>query len=582
MGGACSSKDVRIGSYLDVDKDAAARSQILSRASGEALQQAGISIAISAGTGLLNMAESVPFLAPLAYLIGSTVVACEEAQSLKADCKEYAICVMELEQDLMKADDLIAEKGTIKAIEDLLEEGCTFVRALSTTNSFMQVLSANRNAAVLVSIRDRLVILLQSMNFKIAIDLKIMIKAKFDEEAKLKSYISQLGGLEEVLKDDEKTREVAECLDDPHKLIVSLQRESLKATNEIKTELESSYRNMIDKCEMQLEEQRKIALASYQQAEMLKIQNEILMKQVMQMNAMQLQMSEFMSKFPLPVNEHKRLYTIKELQLSKLGVIAALEDYIDGFILKHRKKYCMRGCMVNIMDMDVQSCVAYRLEHPFELNLLGRPVSSEPFQASRQMSKCQYVVADDAVVCMRANNQKRGNEEIPFNLLKTDWWTEHGDRMRASSDIVDQFMTLFMEGSHIKILEEFFENPQEKRDTKLLDQFREEMNSKFNMDFHTVKIIECMYYLLNLCPDTIYIGAPIKIQGQCVGVFCMYMNPNSGDLSEEEVYNLEQMSTVDISSALDLDERAVKVANIIEEYATSKEHQDSIRRCTTI
>ena len=579
MGGACGSKDVRVDSYQIADNDSTAKSQILSRASGEALQQAGVSIAISAGTGLLNIAEAVPFVAPIAYLIGSTVIACEEAQSLKSDCKEYAICVVELEKDLLKADNLIEEKKTIKAIEDLLEEGCTFVRALSATNNFIQVLSAHRNAGALVSIRDRLVVLLQSMNFKIAVDLKNMVQAKFDEEKKLSQYISQLGGLEEVLTDDEKTRQVTECLDDPHRLIVSLQRESLTSTNKLKSDLDTNYKSIISKCEMQLEEQKNIILASQQQAEMLKIQNEILMKQVMQMNSMQMQMSEFMSKFPLPVNEHKRLYTVKELQLSKIGVVAEMEDYLHGFILKHRKKYCLRGCMVNIMELEFQNTIAYRFQHPIDHTLLSRPAGSQPFQASRQMSKCQYVVADDEVVCMKsASNVKSGNEEIPFNLLKTDWWAEHGDQMRASSELVDQFMTLFVEGSHINFLNEFFEAPEEKRDSKLIDQFREDMISKFGVDFHTTKVVECMYFLLNVCSSTVYIGAPIKIQGQCVGVFCMYLNPNDGDLSEEEISNLQQMSASDLSSALDLDNQAAKVAKILEEYAASREHQDSIMK----
>ena len=104
------------------------------QASSEALGTAAVTVSLAAGTGLLEVASHIPFVAPVAFLIGAIIIGCQEAEALRADCKEFSLVVQETERVMLKADNLRTEKETVMHIQEVMEEGLAFVQTLKKTN----------------------------------------------------------------------------------------------------------------------------------------------------------------------------------------------------------------------------------------------------------------------------------------------------------------------------------------------------------------------------------------------------------------------------------------------------------------
>ena len=560
--GGCQSRDapVAIESSL-VDQQMNAMN---AAAAGQATQQASIAIAVAAGTGLLNAAGQIPFIAPIAYLIGATVVACEDAEGLKQDCKEFSVCVQELENDLLKVDDLKKHKQTIEALQELLEEGYGFVKALKNSNKFIQVLASHRNTSALVNIRDRMVVLLQTMTFTVTLDLKRILSAKFDEEEKLGDLVEKMGGLDVALKNQNDLEQIKECLSHPEKVMMAMQEQAILKHNIVHEDLKRAHSEIVSKQE---ETQRKIAVESQKQAEMLKIQNEILMRQVMQMNAMQMQMQEFMSRLPISPLVHERVYTIQELQLQKLPPISEVDDILEELVIKYGKRFCVSGALVNILDDETQFTLGFRMTHPVDKDLLGRNANDEIIKLAKQLSTCQYCVESDSMICVKRNNLEKHD-----NLPMDSEWLDN-DSIQNLSSINGLFgMSIgLLSGEWAQRVREYFMSCP--RDASLLISAREYAVSQLNFPLHMCRVLETIGYLVRFSKDLIYLGTPIKIKGVCIGVLCCYLCPHDFGKSEEEIEKLLKTEGEIIMNAMNLENCASRIATLLEIEASSPAHQ---------
>ena len=337
---------------------------------GEAMQTAGVGIALAAGAGLLNAAEAVPFIAPVAYLIGSIVVACQNAQSLKSDAREFAILVQELERILLKCKDLKEHRNTIDAIYDLLDEGMAFVRTLSKTNIFVQVMASKYNTETLISCRDRLMALIQTLDVGIGIDTNFMHQLKFDDEQKLKALVDDMGGADAIVKSPAQLQIVQEAMGDSDKMLLALQKVHFDESKNMRIVIDEGqkkadeqHNNLIEALASSLQEQRTRTQASERQHALLTMQNKLLMQRVEDMQFLQersqMMMIEFMSRFPVHPKEAERVVTVEELHLLDIqgGAISGLEDHLEEFVLRTNKS--AEGLEINmgtvsIINLDTQ------------------------------------------------------------------------------------------------------------------------------------------------------------------------------------------------------------------------------------
>lgn len=110
----------------------------------------------------------------------------------------------------------------------------------------------------------------------------------------------------------------------------------------------------MSKMEEQLSEQRIKTAKSENMAQIMLEQNKILMLQVNQMNAMQLEVKLFMNRFPISNQQAEIQHTIEDLQLHRLNIIPDLEELLEEFIIKYKNKLGVQMCFVNILDSENQ------------------------------------------------------------------------------------------------------------------------------------------------------------------------------------------------------------------------------------
>lgn len=543
---------------------------------GEAMKTAGIGIALAAGAGLLNAAEAVPFIAPVAYLIGSIVVACQDAQSLKSDAREFAILVQELERILLKCKDLRDQEKTINAIYEVLDEAMAFVRTLRQTNIFVQVMASKHNIQTLENCRDRLMLLLQSLQLSISLENTMITKLKFQEERKLNTLITDMGGADMIIENPAQLKIVQEAMSDEGKMLIALQHAHIEESKSIKKSIISNHNVVLDALQKQLDDQRVRSETSKRQTQILTMQNELLMKQVEQMNAMALQnqmiMTDFMSRFPLAHNEANRVLTIEEMGLKEicLGKCAELEDYAEEFLLKCKKlgepkNLQMTMTMVNIIDTDTQHNICVRGFHPTDKDIVGRG-SNNKFNIARKTSACQYVVGSGQVQCFRTDIDDGSRENYPcIGANSTSWMT---DEIMQTLTTNDSAVLENVNVANSPIMQIFMSwatgaSSQENARARAVD---------IGVPLLEYRILEMMMSYagsLKANPEgAVYIGAPIIIQEVVVGTLCTFVIGNEAS---------KATSSDELKSIFDMKASSEKVAGILHRYASSPIHQQYIK-----
>ena len=98
--------------------------------SDTSLQNAPEELVRVTGEALLEMAKTVPFVAPVAYLIGAIASSAVTAVTLKADCVEFGKIVQMLENILLKAEDLENHVEVVDDVKESLEEGLILMQKM--------------------------------------------------------------------------------------------------------------------------------------------------------------------------------------------------------------------------------------------------------------------------------------------------------------------------------------------------------------------------------------------------------------------------------------------------------------------
>ena len=181
--------------------------------------------AVAAGTGLLEVAKHVPFVAPLAFMVGGVAVACKNAKRLKKDCHAFGVVIVELEAALLKATNLADSEDTVESICEELEDSMTFIKGLAKKNRLVKLCASGWSRERLANSRDRIMQLVQSLQFSVALDLHNMQAAKFEEERQIGDLVEQMGGMDAVVADESKFEQLEQCLSNSDKLMVCLHRE---------------------------------------------------------------------------------------------------------------------------------------------------------------------------------------------------------------------------------------------------------------------------------------------------------------------------------------------------------------------
>jgi hypothetical protein len=202
-----------------------------------------------AGEGLLAVAQHLPWIAPVAFLIGAAVKAAHDVKILKGDALKFAKFVRCVEAILNEA----ALAGTLAAAEDAISQ----VRsALEATLAHMQKLGCqSRATAMLVASRDKdtfhelqaeLKRCMDLVSLATAVSTNNMVAEKYEQGQLLAAKLVSLGGLDAVGSDTSKLDEVSREMEASDQLLLrsigGVREEVAASCRAVEAALDSQYK----------------------------------------------------------------------------------------------------------------------------------------------------------------------------------------------------------------------------------------------------------------------------------------------------------------------------------------------------
>jgi len=321
---------------------AAAAATVTAVVNSENLSSAPEDLAKVTGEALLEMAKTVPFVAPVAYLIGAIASSAVTAVTLKADCVEFGKIVQMLENILLKAQNLESHEEVVQDVKESLEEALMLMEKMQDRGIIAATFLAKSDKSRFEDLRVRIEQAINRLNLSVTVDTAVITKAKFQQSEELRKKIEDLGGLDVVESDPDAAKQLQDMMEASDQVlnanIVAARKtlkvvgdEVMKANSVMKTieeqqmkqqrETRKSIQNQEEESKKlqelttkmkeehgsKLDEMTENFMKVQQQAELQKLQNEVLKQQVDELKTMLSEVKDCMTKFPVPPREPERL-----------------------------------------------------------------------------------------------------------------------------------------------------------------------------------------------------------------------------------------------------------------------------------
>ena len=184
---------------------------------------------------LLARLKTLPFVAPVAYLVGAIASSAVTAVAMKADCLEFGKVVQQLEGVLVKAEDLEDQLGVVDDVRDSLEEALQLMETLQQRGVLSSVLYSKSDKNRFEEIREKIEKAIARLNLAATVEAAAIAKAQFKQSAGLQQKVNELGGWEKVAADPDAKRALEEELSASDRLLaesISENRKTLKAVGQ--------------------------------------------------------------------------------------------------------------------------------------------------------------------------------------------------------------------------------------------------------------------------------------------------------------------------------------------------------------
>ena len=234
--------------------------------------------------------------------------------------------------------------------------------------------------------------------------------------------------------------------------------------------------------------------ATAQQQAVLEMQNKVLLDQVAQMQSMmakqQMLMSQYMTKWPTPLDEAERVLTVERSELMSMMPGSKPLAPVDAVV----RELCasplcadVYGVFVNIIDASFQKAISYSLRTPSQW-MLPLDVSENVrghIGIPRKLSSCQYVVATGQMFCHARS------ERDPFRQKDAE---DLRDALADGSTEREKFDEILSNDGFYKALEDTSVTGD---DQPVFDVFKSLFSGEYT-----------------------YLGAPVRYGGRVMGALC--------------------------------------------------------------
>ena len=201
----------------------AAASATAGYAAGSAVSGDGSLAELGKATGeaLIEVAKTLPIVAPVAFLICGIASCAVSAVVLKNDCMQFVRVLNTVEQILLQAQNLQQANAAINDVRDILEEALALMNAVQDrgwlTSTFLAKTEKNR----FEDLKNQLQEALGRLSLASTVEMSALQHARFDQIEQMKTRLSQLGGPEAVLNDPAALREMEKAMEASDRLVMA-------------------------------------------------------------------------------------------------------------------------------------------------------------------------------------------------------------------------------------------------------------------------------------------------------------------------------------------------------------------------
>jgi hypothetical protein len=145
------------------------------------------------GELLLGVAEHLPFVAPVAFLIGAVIAAAQSAKTLKADAAEFSKFVSGAEavcQQAAAQGSLANAREAVEQLRSALEEGLAHCQRLQVQTFAAGMLFSGRDARQFEEVHTKISRCIELIAAAASVSTNAMVACKFEQGKQLESKLS--------------------------------------------------------------------------------------------------------------------------------------------------------------------------------------------------------------------------------------------------------------------------------------------------------------------------------------------------------------------------------------------------------
>ena len=407
------------------------------------------------------------------------------------------------------------------------------------------------------------------LNLSVTVDTAVITKAKFQQSEELRKKVEELGGPDVVEQDPEKAKMLEAHMEASDQILnanIVAARKSLKVVGEevmksnavlsvIEKQQQEHMRETRKSIQMQEEEAKKLAelttkmkeehgskldemtesfMKVQQQAELQKLQNEVLKRQVDELKSMLTDVKDCMTKFPMPPREPERLLIVNNGGLLDIRKEDSAQKIMDNACKEILDRWGLASA-INIADIQTLECKGGYFLTDWDAfasqdseKIMSCATNMCGFSCARRASPCAHVIASEDTICYAGVNQMPSSlQHKPEEAMKL-----------AENDpaLMKQLQTINTGGNIFTNCSGLDASPEEKEKLQ---------NSLFA-------------YMMS--DTTFYCGCPIKCEGITVVSLCCFGVTAPKGWCDKDVRAVEDIAAK-VGAALEKEAQAKKFQN---------------------
>lgn len=472
-------------------------------------------VAGAAGSALLSVGKELPWVAPIAFLIGGVVQAAADVHALKGDAAVFARNVQGVERILQEAGEkgtLSAAKEACEALKEVMEEGLAHCHRLQTQYFITSLLLSGRDSEKFKELSHSLQRELQIVAAAASVSAASFMLEEAEQGRKLKVKIEELGGPDAVHNSPEARAQLRGFLKESDQVIVgaidrvavdaSASRKHLEALTEESRAQHRVMEAQVEKLTTMMQALLKFraglndgeegggGAADPEREPPPATQEDLAEKEAAMSGA---NVKHIMSCLPVPAHEADRLDAVAEAGLDGDNATELVGDEeLKALIQEAQADFGVTDTYIGSMDHDSQVAIAHfcKIDDEVREGITG-------WKWPRDMTTCQHVVAKNDAFQVNGGGDERFSAGGMPNLKMDELATMAAAGHKNMGDVLADLGTVMDES-----------RPD-----------NETIRSKAGKDVS----LGAMRNFLGMMSEkeTHYTGVPIKINGKTVATFCV-------------------------------------------------------------